>query len=732
MGVGICRSRASLSNGNSLLVEFLLIFALGFLAAALIAMLITPAIYGRIVKLTEKRIEATVPLSANEIKGKADLMRAEFASETAKLKTELAKEREDAAAHEFAKNQLQADLATVSGQKTEADQKIADLETEAGDLRSEARKQQQHIDKLSGTVTDYERIKRADDEEISRLGNDLMTISTEVESMKIDLATSSTESVSLRAEIVSLEDQKLNLQQDIKALADTAHDLQEEFRLEQERHAETRIELASTQTSLADRDQQLEDARDEIKALQNVHGELGEALELEQQARDEVRTELATAQSALTSSKIKLTQAEEEIEALQTLRRELMESAASMTKDVEQLESELALERETHEATRRKVAAKQDALDELQEKLKNSDKEIDNQIQKLRQMTEDDRQKAGALKKAEKRIDALNEKLKDTRTALDKSKTAASNLKSKVSEFKSGEKKLRKEAETAAGQLEQLEKRLEEGRERMEQRDTELTMAQKALVARVKELDESKARSNQLETQLEEERGKVVSMDRRIANAEAALESHLNRQSEPEPQTEMPPVEPSQDQDEPRTNGAAKRETRGPRDVEHQVGALKEALQRSNEMSGEFDQQMKKMRKEARLMTPGPRGEILSPEESEPSEREQIETPDMSDGLGRVMQRDELLKTGVEELRDRQRALMADLTSGGNGDDSRLREELADIAALAIGLSAHRGGKLSPVHALITDTEDSVPSQTGRTSLADRARSRIESTGEDT
>ena len=112
------------------MIEFLLIFALGFLAAALIGMLITPAIYGRIVKLTEKHIEATVPLNAAELKGKSDLLRSRFASETAKLSTQLAEEQEEVASGKVVTNKLRRYRLSCR-RKSDAEQRIETLVTES-------------------------------------------------------------------------------------------------------------------------------------------------------------------------------------------------------------------------------------------------------------------------------------------------------------------------------------------------------------------------------------------------------------------------------------------------------------------------------------------------------------------------------------------------------------------------------------------------------------------------
>jgi chromosome segregation ATPase len=61
------------------LIQSVLIFTLGFLAAALLALMVAPAIWRRAVYLTRKRIEAALPLTTNELNAEKDKLRAEHA-----------------------------------------------------------------------------------------------------------------------------------------------------------------------------------------------------------------------------------------------------------------------------------------------------------------------------------------------------------------------------------------------------------------------------------------------------------------------------------------------------------------------------------------------------------------------------------------------------------------------------------------------------------------------------
>ena len=65
-------------------IEYALLFGLGFLSAILAGLLLAPAIHRRIVKFTEDRILATMPVSPQELRAQKDMVRAEMAVQVAR------------------------------------------------------------------------------------------------------------------------------------------------------------------------------------------------------------------------------------------------------------------------------------------------------------------------------------------------------------------------------------------------------------------------------------------------------------------------------------------------------------------------------------------------------------------------------------------------------------------------------------------------------------------------
>ena len=67
------------------MIEPIMFFGLGFLAASLLGLIIVPFVHGRAVRLTVRRLEAATPLSMAEIQADKDQLRAEFAMSTRRL-----------------------------------------------------------------------------------------------------------------------------------------------------------------------------------------------------------------------------------------------------------------------------------------------------------------------------------------------------------------------------------------------------------------------------------------------------------------------------------------------------------------------------------------------------------------------------------------------------------------------------------------------------------------------
>jgi chromosome segregation ATPase len=117
-------------------IESIMYFALGALVAALIALMIMPAIWRRAVRLTKKRIEAATPMSMAEFRADKDRLRAEFALSTRRLEMQIETLRKRLAEQAGDTSLKKSDLFALKTERERHQAIVAELEDREVELRS--------------------------------------------------------------------------------------------------------------------------------------------------------------------------------------------------------------------------------------------------------------------------------------------------------------------------------------------------------------------------------------------------------------------------------------------------------------------------------------------------------------------------------------------------------------------------------------------------------------------
>lgn len=131
------------------MIESTLLFTLGFLCAGFLALMIAPAIWRRAVNLTRRRIEASVPLTMNEISADKDRMRAEFAMSTRRLEMSIKSFKEKAAEQIAEIGRHREELKRLAEERDERNAAVTALEKQAADLRAELKRREDEIQKAN-------------------------------------------------------------------------------------------------------------------------------------------------------------------------------------------------------------------------------------------------------------------------------------------------------------------------------------------------------------------------------------------------------------------------------------------------------------------------------------------------------------------------------------------------------------------------------------------------------
>jgi predicted nuclease with TOPRIM domain len=115
-GTGLSRFDRTLGGALGALVPMIdigIYLALGFLVASLLALLVTRPLWNRAVRLTTRRIEATMPMSLADIEAEKDQLRAEFAIELRRVEVALEKAKDKAARELVEANKRRVEISEI-------------------------------------------------------------------------------------------------------------------------------------------------------------------------------------------------------------------------------------------------------------------------------------------------------------------------------------------------------------------------------------------------------------------------------------------------------------------------------------------------------------------------------------------------------------------------------------------------------------------------------------------
>lgn len=249
------------------MIEYALLFGLGFLTAILAGLLLAPAIHRRIVSFTEDRILATMPVSPQELRAQKDMVRAEMAVQVARATHDLKQERGKAASLSVQGDRLVEQVGRLTGENFDLRTSADALTVEAGELRASLREEEGRVVKLREQLAEAVMREREKEGRITQLLHRAQQLTLDIDNLKIDIATRDTEAESLRARINALRDERETLRGDLRLATQRAKDA--ELRLAREENKATRLEdrLNAEISGSIDKDTVIERRISEINRL---------------------------------------------------------------------------------------------------------------------------------------------------------------------------------------------------------------------------------------------------------------------------------------------------------------------------------------------------------------------------------------------------------------------------------------------------------------------------------
>jgi len=248
-------------------IQSILFFLLGFLCAGFLALMIAPAVWRRAVVLTRRRIEASVPLTSNEIRAEKDRQRAEYAVITRRLEIDLKAEREKVSGQALDLARRREEIGELSAVRERDGREIAARVADLEALRLQLSAAEARHEALAAELALARSTIEQKSAEIDRLEKTMDEVNLTSSSRQIELIARENEVEKLVADIMELRDQRRDLQRKQREAAAEAKAARDELAQERRKAADLETRLERMLSTLTDREEKLDRREKEIARL---------------------------------------------------------------------------------------------------------------------------------------------------------------------------------------------------------------------------------------------------------------------------------------------------------------------------------------------------------------------------------------------------------------------------------------------------------------------------------
>lgn len=259
------------------MIQTTLFFILGFLCAGLLALMIAPAIWRRAAALTRRRIEASMPLTMDEIQADKDRLRAEFAMSARRLEMNLQSFKEKSAEQIVAINRHREEIRRLGEEGKEKDAVIDALEASGDELRAQLREREDQIQLLTDNLAEHGRQLEERALELEELGRLYDEASFNASDRQIELVAQETRLEKMSGDLSTMRRERKEAESRMRESVAESKTAREALRAESRKTATLERKLERLVSQLADREEKLERRERELTRLRTQLKEAEEA-----------------------------------------------------------------------------------------------------------------------------------------------------------------------------------------------------------------------------------------------------------------------------------------------------------------------------------------------------------------------------------------------------------------------------------------------------------------------
>ena len=245
------------------MVQSILFFALGFLCAGFLALLVAPAIWRRAVALTRRRVEASVPRTLAEIQADKDSLRAEFAMTTRRLEISVKTLREQANEQLVEISRGREALKGLAVERKDKKQAL----TELGEKNELLLHREQQIQQLTDKLVQAERMMEKRALELEKLEHMYDDASFSSSNRQIELVARESELEKFANDISVLRGQRKEAEKRYQEVVAESKATRDSLKAEKKRTADLEKKLERLLATLADREDKLDRREKELVRL---------------------------------------------------------------------------------------------------------------------------------------------------------------------------------------------------------------------------------------------------------------------------------------------------------------------------------------------------------------------------------------------------------------------------------------------------------------------------------
>ncbi len=259
------------------MITTILLILLGFFTAGFLALLLAPLVWRRAVRLTTKRIEASLPLSANELEAEKDRLRASHAMAARRLEMNIETLNRKTSSQLVELARLSDEARQLAEERDAQDRVIADLRNETEEQRAALAENAAIISTLEAKL----------DEALSELevrGTALMELNDRYEEERLLASSRQIEMVARETELRKVEDDLAELRRDRKDAIRAGRDAEAArkeaeagLKVAEKRNADLQKKMESQMRALYENEEKLERREAEIARLRKEMNAASEA-----------------------------------------------------------------------------------------------------------------------------------------------------------------------------------------------------------------------------------------------------------------------------------------------------------------------------------------------------------------------------------------------------------------------------------------------------------------------